>query len=239
MATPLRHIVDDIIVSLKQTIDDREIQPAHVAFWVITLSNRILAQHIDKRDSGAFLTIWTQVPVVEPVSTQQTAIVSGRKYSELPASIFDFDKDGGIEYIAYESDGGPGCPPRFTKNRFERTSPAESRLLSWSPYTMPTPSRPYFFRTGNYINYIGIENVNVPNVEIGIYSTIKSVTDIDIDAPFEFPEELIDVLRRQCLDLGRFILLVPSQRQNTGDDPNTNEGAVPTQKVASVNQQAE
>lgn len=238
MATPLRDIVNDIIVSLKQTIDDREIQPAQVAFWVITLSNRLLAQHIQKRDSGAYLTIWPQVPVYEPMATQQTAIVAGRKHIELPASIFDFDKDGGIEYISYESDGGPGCPPQFTKVVFERTSPAQTRMLIWSPYTKPSPARPYFFRTGDYVDFIGIENVNVPCVEIGIYSTIKPVRDIDLDAPFTFPEELMDLLRRQCLDLGRFILMVPSLRQNIGDDPTGSENdTMPTQKVASVNQQ--
>ena len=170
--TPLRFLVDDIITALKQTIDDREIQPTQVGMWVITLSNRLLSQHIGKRDSGAFLTIWPQVPVVEPTSTVSPDIVAGRKYFTLPSMIFDFDKDGGIEYIAYESDGGPGCPPRFQKQRFERTTPSEALWLNSNPYTKPSPNRPYYFRNKDYIGLIGIENIKVKNVEVGVYSTI-------------------------------------------------------------------
>ena len=237
--TTLRHLVDEIVTDLKQTIDDAEINPVAIGFWIITLSNQILGQHIQKRDSGAFMTTWTGVPVVEPTATSQTGIVAYRKYIELPANIFDFDRDGGIDYIAYRSDGSPGCPPEFEFQRFERTTPGEARLLTWSPYTKPSPLRPYYYRTKNYIPLLGIENINVTAVEVGIFSTIESITAIDIDAPFDFPEELMAVLRRQLLDLGRFILMVPSERQNVGDDPINDNSQIPGQKISSVNPQPE
>jgi hypothetical protein len=237
MATKLRYLIDEIIVDLKQTIDDAEISPVTVGFWIITQSNRILSQHVQKMDSGAFLTTWPSVPVIVPTATQTTGVVAGRKYITLPSSIFDFDKDGGIEYISYQSDGGPGCPPEFEFQKFERTSPSEARLLTWSPYTKPSPTRPYYYRTKDYIPLLGIESINVEYVEVGIYSTIECIDTIDIDAPFDFPEELMDVLRRSLLDLGRFILFMPSERTNVGDDP-INEGSqIPTQKIASVNEQ--
>lgn len=232
----LRFLAYDIITALKQTVDDRDIQPTQIGFWAITLANRILSQHIGKRDSGAFLTVWPNVPVIEPTQTQQVNIVEGRKYIELPEWIFDFDKDGAIVYMAYISDGGPGCPPRFQKQRFERTTPAQAIWLNSNPYTKPSPLRPYYYRTGSLIPLLGVENINITGVEIGINSTIKTVDKIDIDAPFEFPEELMDVLRRQLLDLGRFILAVPSERTNLGDDPITDQQqAVPTNKIVSVN----
>lgn len=236
MPTTLRHLTDEYIVDLKQTSDDSEITPVQVAFWIITLSNRVLSQHVNKRDSGAFMTTWPRIPVVEPTTTQQVGIVSGRKYIELPSGIFDFDKDAGVEYIAYESDGGPGCPPRFLVVRFERTSPSELIMLAGNPHTKPSPMRPYWYRTKNLIPLVGIENINVPFVEMGLYSTIAPVDEIDFDAPFDFPEELMSVLRREIFGLGQFILQVPSSRLNIGDDPDAGQGGVPTQKIVSVNQ---
>lgn len=235
--TSLRILTDEVITDLKQTIDDAEIDEVTVGFWIITLSNTILGQHIGKRDSGAFLTTWTGVPVVEPTTTLQNAVVAGRKYITLPANIFDFDFDGGIDYIAYTSDGGPGCPPEFEFVNFERTSPKEARMLLFHPQTKPSPKRPYFYRTGDFIPLLGIENINVPAVELGIYSTIKPITEINFDAPFTFPDELMSVLRRQLLDLGRFILFMPGDnRQNVGADETTPSTQMPGQKIVSVNQ---
>ena len=235
MATTLRYIVYDIIEALKQTGDDREVQPSQVAYWVIALANRIKAQHIEKRDSGAFLTTFTNVPVVNPTTTAPIGIVQNRKYIVLPATIFDFDKDNAIEYMAYVSDGSPGCPPEFTYTTFTRTSPAESRYLYWNPYTKPSPSNPYFYRTEQYLVLLGVEKVSVKGLELGIYMPIKPVNEIDLDAPFEFPEELIQVLQRNVLDLGRFVLMVPQDKSNDGSSGL--DASVPTQKIVSVNEQ--
>ena len=57
---------------------------------------------------------------------------------------------------------------------------------------------------------------------------------IDLDAEFEFPEELILILKRQVLDLGRFALKMPEDRNNDGVD-DTNAKNVSDQKLVSVN----
>lgn len=236
MATKLQFLIDEIVTDLKQTIDDAEISPVAVGFWIITIANDILGKHINKRDSGAFLTTWTSIPVIEPTITSQTGVVAGRKYITLPSAIFDFDKDGAIDYIAYQSDGSAGCPPEFEFVNFERTTPKEARMLTFHPQTKPSPKRPYYYRTGDLMPLLGIENINVSFVEVGIYSTIKQIDEIDPNAPFPFPEELMGVLRMQLLNLGRLILQVPSQRDNIGDNPTNNENtAIPTQKIAPVN----
>jgi hypothetical protein len=216
MQTPLRYIIDDAIVSLKQTIDDAEISRPTIAFWVINIANRLKALHIDKRDSGAMLTTFPKVPVVTASNSQFHP--DGRKYFTLPASIFDFDKDNAIHYIAYESDGGPNCPPRFTQVRFQRTNPASSRRLYWNPYEKPSPSNPYFYRTLDDVVLLGVENIKIKSVEIGVYAAIQQVTNIDEDMPIELPEELIMLLQRQILDLGRFVLNVPEDKRNDGDE---------------------
>ncbi len=235
MATTLRYIVYDIIESLKQTGDDREVQPSQVAYWVIVRANRIKAMHIDKRDSGSFLTTFTNVPVVDPSVSQPIGVVQHRKHIVLPNTIFDFDRDSGVEYLAYVSDGQPGCPPEFTYTTFHRTTPSESRFLYANPYTKPTPSNPYWYRTEQYLVLLGVEQVNLKGLELGVYMPVPPVNEIDLDAPFAFPEELIQVLQRDVLDLGRLVLMMPQDRSNDGASGLDNP--VPTQKIVSVNQE--
>jgi len=60
---------------------------------------------------------------------------------------------------------------------------------------------------------------------------------LDIDQPFEFPQELLPVLKRQILDLGRFILQIPNDLINDGTGLQSKQ--IPTQKLISVNEQPE
>ena len=233
MSVTVRTIADDILVSLRQTFDDKKIQHSQVAYWIIVMANRLKSQHIAKRDSGAFLSTFTEVPVILPAVNQNKNIVRGRKHFILPSTIYDFNNDRGIDYIAYESDGSPGCPPKFTKITFSRTTPKKSRVRYMSAYEKPSPKEPYFYRIGDFIYFLGVEQVYVPTVEIGIYMTIDPVTTIDIDAPFDFPDELVSQLKMEVLNLGRFSLLVPEERRNDGA---SSDQAAPTQKLVSVNQ---
>jgi hypothetical protein len=228
----LRYIIFDPIELLKQTVKDRDIQPVQIAYWAIILMNRLKSQHIDKRDSGRFLTTFTQVPVVVPAATQSQGIVQNRKYVELPGVIFDFDKDASIEYVAYTSDGSPGCPPEYTHVRFERTTPSTSWILYTDGYTQPKPSVPYWSLSKNILTLYGIETVDVNTLEMGIYMPIAPPDQIDLDEPVEFPEELIVILQRQLYDIGRLGLLIPADR--TSDGSFQPEGAVPTNKIVPV-----
>ena len=235
MATPLRHIVDDVATDLNQLDDDRKITKAQVAYWVIVVANRLRSQHIGKRDSGAFLTTFDNVPIeIKDASSENE--IKNRKFFILPKTIYDYDMDGGIEYISFCLDEDkPGCPPAFTNVTFSRTTPGKSRRLYYSPYEKPCPSNPYFYRVHDHIYLLGIECVDISSVEVGVYSAIDPVTKIDLDAPFDFPEELIITLKRQVLDLGRFALLIPQERVNDGSNDVGNQG-VPTNKLVSVNE---
>jgi hypothetical protein len=231
----LRHICYDIQSDLKQTGDDREITLPKIAFYVLMVGNRIKSQHIEKRDSGAFLHIFAEVPVLTATTNSVPDLVKGRKYFELPKSIYDFHKDQGIAYVSYAKNAE--CDLAYSGIGFNRTKagrPAER--LYYSKYEKPSPKNPYFYRTGNYVGLLGIEHTIVKSLEVGLYSTFDPITSIDIDAPFDFPEELLPVLKKQVLDLGRFVLMVPSERTNDGDD-GTKGQEVPTQKLISVNDQ--
>lgn len=230
MTDRLRIIVDDILQTIKQTFDDRQVSQAQVAYWVILVGNQLLGQHNAKRDSGAFLAIYT-VPVIKPTASSQN-VLKGRKYIELPAGIFDYDRDGGIEYISYYNPD-ENCDPEYKHKTFQRTSPGEVQWLMLKKETKPSPKNPYFFRVGDIIPLIGIEDVPVKEVEIGIYQTIDPLEKIDIDQPFYFPQELLHTLKRQVTDLARFSFLFPStDRVNDGTDDDTSKN-VP--KIVSVN----
>ena len=230
----LRIIVDELLVSIRQTFDDRQVSQAQVAYWTILVGNQLLGQHNQKRDSGAFLATYTGVPVQKQLTSSNPNIVKGRKYIELPANIFDFDRDGGVEYIAYYNPDEK-CDPEFRHKTIQRTNPLEVQWLMLKEQTKPSPKNPYWYRTGEIIYLLGIEDVPVKEIEIGIYQTIDPLEKIDIDKPFYFPQELLHVLKRQVTDLARFSFIFPStDRANDGDDADSNK-AIP--KVISVNEQ--
>lgn len=235
--TLLRYVVDDISKDLKQVSDDKKIEKSQVAYWVLMVGNRLKSQHIQKRDSGQFLHTYVNVPVEKVAASSNPNTVQGRKRITLPTPVFDFDGDRGIDYIAYWIEDEADCdiPPEFANLTFTRTTPKTAARLYMDEWETPSPGNPYFYRTGQSSVYLlGLEKVNVLAVEIGIYSTFDPLTTIDLDAPFDFPEELLNVLKRQVLDLGRFVLQVPEERRNDGISTTPSEN-VPTQKLISVN----
>lgn len=236
MGTTLRLIINDISKDLKQVVDDKEITDIQIGHWVIMLANRLKSQHIAKRDSGAYLSVFTNIPVQTFTNSTNPNQIKGRKYLEIPETIYDYDLDGGIEYISYYlEDFQENCPPPFTNQTFTRTTPSTAQRLYFSKYEKPQPKNPYFYRVGPYVYLLGLECANVKFLEIGIYAALKPVTDasIDLDATFDFPEETLIILKRQVLDLGRFVLMMPEERTNDGSSQSPQQ--VPTNKLTSVN----
>ena len=235
----LRHVVNDLATDFKQTFDDKKIQKTQIAYWVLMVADRLRSQHISKRDSGAFLSTYI-IPVAEYTSNTNPSKVKARKHFILPTCIYDFDMDKGIDFIAYyareiEEEGGR---PSFTRQTFTRTTQADSKILFFNKFEHPSAEQPYFYRVGEHIYLLGIECVDIEDVELGIFSTFDPVTDIDLDARFDFPQELMIILKRQVLDMGRFVLLMPEERINDGADK-TGGAQIPTSKLVSVNELSE
>ena len=82
--------------------------------------------------------------------------------------------------------------------------------------------------------------MNPKKIEVGIYSTLKPITSesINLDDVFDFPEELLPILTRQVLDLGRFVMMIPENRINDGQG-DISQGQIPTNKLVSVNEMNE
>jgi hypothetical protein len=221
-----RQVVYDTWSSLKQAFDDGDISISHVQYWVSVHASQLLSQHIDKRDSGAYLTEFHNIQV-------STDPITGYKYIDLPADIFDYDKDGGIEFISYGV-CVDDCTPPFTSVMFSRITPSASRLLYFTEEERPTPANPYFYRVDDRIYFLGLECINACGIDMAIYMTVDPMT-CDLDDDFPLPDELIPVLIRRVLDIGRFVMSMPSDRINEGDTTVGGSQNIPTSKLISVN----
>lgn len=233
MADTLRVIVDEIRTSINQYFDDKIISRAQVAYWVIIVGNTLKGQHISKRSSGQFLSVHPDVPVKVADDNDTKNVIKGRKYIELPGAIFDFDKDRGVEYMAFY-DPDPNCKPQYAYKTITRISPSQVQWLYTGKHTKPSPKTPYFWRTGDIFYIVGIEGVPVKHIEVGLYHTIDPVEKINIDEPFDFPQELLPILKRQVTDLARYPFLFKNEQRNDGTEEDQTKN-VP--KIVSVNDQ--
>jgi hypothetical protein len=232
----LRYLISDIEKILRQNIDDSSITKSHILFHILTVADRLKSQHIDKRNSGAFLHIYDEIPVLKSISSTNPDLIKGRHYFDLPTSVYDFNLDYGINYISY-SLFDETCIPPFTYVQFSRTTPAESRILYMTEDEKPSPKNPYFYRVGRYVYLLGTECINLSKIEVGLYSSYNIndyfTSSCLLDEPFDFPNELIPILRREVLDLGRFLLLMPKDLVNDGSNELTD---IPKTKIVSVNE---
>ena len=226
----LRYIVYDLLRDFKQRYSEAEISEYQLTYWVIVHADRLRKQHIQKIDSGEY------IHVFELAITQDSITNYFRRFITLPDRIYDLDLDKGIAFItlsqAYPAD------PTFTTLTFSRTTPAAARRLYFRTEETPSITNPYFYRLNDKAYFLGIDSLTLPRMaEVGLYNTLDP-TDLtlNIDQPFDFPQDLIPVLKRQVLDLGMFLLNVPKDVLNDGVD---NQGEVPQKKFIGVNDMGE
>jgi hypothetical protein len=194
----------------------------HILFWVQIYGDRLRLQHDEKIDSGLTTSIFNTIPVlIEPLT--------GRKYIIIPASIYDTDGDGAVVYISYNYSVDPNA---FSYVTFSRTEPSFVQRLYWTEDEKPAPDNPYFYRAGNKIYLLGLECIDVQFVEAGLKVSLGG-DPCDLDEEFNFPPELLPILQRQILDLGRFVLQIPADRTNDADNSLQNE-AIPKTKIIST-----
>ena len=201
-----REVVYDIHTMLQQVYDDADISLTHTAYWCSVVGNRLLMQHIEKRDSGAFVVVYNNLPVLVESGTNY-------KYIELPSNIFDFNRDDAVAFLSYQSGLEP--EPTFTSVRFTRTTAAGALRLYWTSDETPDPANPYFWRSQNKLYLLGLENVSVTALEGGLYQTIPAYPTV-LNDEFPFPDELLSVLQKYIFDLGRFVLQMPKDNINDG-----------------------
>jgi hypothetical protein len=226
--TTIRMVVYDLLNDFRQIYDDAALTPFKVFYWTMVFADRLRKQHIDKIDSGAYIVRFDNVPVTIDGTT-------GRNYFELPAPIYDFDKDGGIAYVSYPPTMDLSMP-MWGSVVFTRTTVANAMRLYFRDEEKPAPNNPYFYRQNKYVYLLGVEEINLTKVEVGLKTTLEPASlTTDIDLPFDFPQDLIPVLKRQLLDIGRFVMQIPTDLVNDGAAFDAKQ--MPQQKISSVNDQ--
>jgi len=220
-----RYVVYDIEKSLKQSFDDADITFVQILYWVQVVANSLRADQYAQKKEDPYISTFQPVPVL--VDSK------GRKYIDLPTQILNLKFDGGVRYITYNFETCCCGGDPLSQVVFDRTTPDALRNLYAEPYTTPSAKNPFFYRIGDKVNgvsvnrlyLLGIECVEVTDVEIGILSTMdpKNVCNLDDELPLS--DELIYTLISEVLKLGRFVMMVPEERVNEGDD--SGEGVVP------------
>ena len=222
----LRYVVYDLLGDFKQLYDDAEFSVFRMTYWVLIYADRLRKQHIEKMSSGAYLQRF-DVPVNINPST-------GRHTFELPVGIYDMPNDGAIKYITYAPHIDTDLPV-FGSVVFTRTEPSKARRLYFRDDERPSPSNPYFYRENSSIVLLGTEQINVTAIETGLIGNLNPADlSMDLDQPFDFPQDLIPILKRQILDIGRFVLMLP--KDLTNDGASNESKTMPTNKLIGVNE---
>lgn len=200
----LRYIVFDVLRGIKEIHPQADITLAQAAYWVIVHANRLKRIHIGQASSGAHLATFKDIDVLVDPTT-------GRNYFVLPAAIYDFDNDKGIEYITYKAALDPNDPV-LTSVQFTRITIPAARRLYMNEDERPKPSDPYFYRVADWIYILGCEQINLLFVEAGLYITLLPVdATLDLDAVFDFPPGLLPQLKAEVIGLGLFIKKLPEE----------------------------
>jgi hypothetical protein len=222
----IRMVVFSLLSDLKQVYANADITPFKVFYWVMTVADQLRSQHIAKDNGGAFTERFIVDVLVDPVS--------GRNYFELPKAIYDYKDDGGIDYMSYAPEVDLSLPA-WSSSVFTHTTVGAAMRLYFRDEERPQPSNPYYYRTGSRVYLLGVEEINLKNVEVGLKTSLGPADlTIDIDTPLDLPSHLLPILEKRILDLGRFVMMVPTDKLNDGSG--WEQKNMPTQKISSVNE---
>ena len=213
-----RYVVYDIEKSLKKTFDDADITLNQILYWVMVVANKIRAQHDSVTKSELFTSTFCPVPIEEDSK--------GRKYIDLPTQVMDLPNNAGIVYMSYNVETNCCSGPAFAQTFFQPVNVGEVQRLYMDEYEKPSAKNPYFYRIGDRINGIdvnrvyllGLECVDITDLEIAIKSTLNPKQICNLDDELPIPEELVQDLIMEVLQLGRFVMMIPEEAENTGED---------------------
>lgn len=213
-----RYVVYDLQKNFNASFDDANFTFNQILYWVQVVSNRLRVQHNNITNSDLYTSTFSSVAVMTDSK--------GRKYIDLPIQIMDLSDNSGIVYITYNVDTCKCSGPTFAQVWFQSTSVGSVQHLYLDEYTKPSTKNPYFYRIGdrvdgakvNRIYLLGLECINVEDVEIAVKASLDPSLICNIDDEIPLPDELIQELTMQVLELGRFIMLMPSENINDGED---------------------
>lgn len=213
-----RYVIYDLDKSFNAAFDDADFTLNQIMYWVMVVANRMRLQQTVATNTDLFTSTFNNVPVLTDTK--------GRKYIDLPAQIMDLPNNSGVVYISYNEETCKCEGPSFAQVWFQGVNLGSVQHLYLDEYTKPSAKNPYFYRIGDHIDgvkvnriyLLGLECIDVVDVEIAIKATLdpKQVCSLDDEIPL--PDEMIQDLMMQVLQLGRFVMLMPKENINDGED---------------------
>jgi hypothetical protein len=213
-----RYVVYDLQKSFKASFDDADFTFNQILYWVQAFANKMRVQQNQITNSDLFTSTFSSLPVHTDIK--------GRQFIDLPTQIMDLPNNGGIVYLTYNVDTCKCSGPTFAQVWFQPTAIGKIQNLYLDEYTKPSTKNPYFYRVGdkvdgvsvNRVYLLGTECIKVEDVEIAIKSSLNPSLVCDIDDNIPLPDEMIPDLMMQVLQLGRFVMMMPSENLNDGQD---------------------
>lgn len=213
-----RYVIYDLDKSFNAAFDDADFTLNQIMYWVMVVANRMRLQQTVATNTDLFTSTFNNVPVLTDTK--------GRKYIDLPTQIMDLPNNSGVIYITYNEETCRCEGPSFAQVWFQGVNLGSVQHLYLDEYTKPSAKNPYFYRIGDHIDgvkvnriyLLGLECVDVIDLEIAIKATLdpKQVCSLDDEIPL--PDEMIQDLMMQVLQLGRFVMLMPKENINDGED---------------------
>lgn len=218
-------LIYDIEKSLKQNYDEKDISRYAILYWIIVYAKPLKRKQfeadlkLNNQLDDRFLNIFDKIPVYGSPQPANPKALQALKYVFLPQSVMSLTNNRGISYFAY-SGYDPDCGgPEFAMATFTRTEPREVRRLYMrrSETEKPSPRNVYYFRRSDDIVYfLGIEDVNVKYLQVGLYVDVDLSNIASIKQEIDLPSDAIASLRNQLLGMGRFIMMLPADYKNDG-----------------------
>jgi len=213
-----RYVIYDIEKTLKKNFDDADITLNQILYWVMVVANKIRLQHTMDTNTDMFTSTFCPVPIQKDDK--------GRKYIDLPSSIMSLPNNAGVVSMSYNIDTNCCKGPAFAQTFFEPVNYGDVQHLYLDEYTKPSAKNPYFYRVGDKVNgvdvnrlyLLGLECVDAVDLEIALKTTLNPKELCNLDEEIPVPDELIQMLITEVLELGRFGMMIPEERVNVGDD---------------------
>jgi hypothetical protein len=213
-----RYVVYDLQKNFNASFDDADFTFNQILYWVQVVANKLRVQHNRITNSDLFTSTFSSINVM--IDSK------GRAYIDLPTQIMDLPNNSGIVYITYNVETCKCSGPTFSQVWFQGIEIGKIQNLYLDEYTKPSTKNPYFYRIGdkvdgvsvNRIYLLGLECIKIEDVEIAIKSSLDPSAVCNIDDNISLPDELIGDLTTQVLQLGRFIMMMPSESLNDGQD---------------------
>ena len=200
----IRQVVFDVLRTVRENHPGAKVTIAQVAYWVILHADRLRRLQIGENPTGRYMATYPSIDaLVDPVT--------GRNYCIVPTSIYDIKDDKGIAYLSYTAQLDLNSPT-FTSTPFTRTTPLQSRRLYMSEDEKPSAKNPYFYTSIDRIYFLGCEQINLTEVEAGLYTNLQAYdTAMDLDIVLDIPQELIPSLKNELVGMGLFISKLPKE----------------------------